>query len=222
MKNLTGPPADDPENAVIRRRSIPVEPYEWTERKFDELEWYSVVVDTATVHLDRLRLTISYGRALVQFFIGEKAQRIFYSRNGGGPWDDNTSWSYDVSGAPIANDYPNPDWDNPDGYRFEIRDSVVIDDNDVITLNTEPELASLDIQGDVTAGTGGTLIINSDRFIRASSKLNSDSYVTIGENATLETRSPLGINTDTTNSLFRFDSDKRAYDRWLTIPLRER
>lgn len=212
FERLTITPPDDPKNAVIRRKSIPAEPYLWTERKFDELDWSPIVVDTAKVSLSPALADDELWPGFGEFFIGEKAQRIFYSRNGGGNWDDSLSWSYDVSGTPIANDYPNPDWDNPDGYRFEIRDSVIIDDNDIIVLNTEPELASIDIQGDLGAGTGGTLIINSSRFIRASSKEYTDSYFRIGENGTLNTTSPLGINADTTNSLLRFDLDKREYN----------
>ncbi len=210
---LLSPPLP-PANAVIRRLSIPAETYLWTERKFDELDWTDPTVgDTAEVSLASSLPSSEMWPGLGEFYIGEKAQRIFYSRNGGGNWDDSTSWSFNPSGTPIANEFPNPDWDRPAAFRFETRDSVIIDDNDIIYLNTNPELASLEIRGDLGAGTGGTLIMPDGREVRKSSKSNSDSYFAIRENGTLEVRNlGKGIESVPANGILQFDTDKMSFD----------
>ncbi len=209
-------PPYPPQNAVIRRRSIPAESYLWTERKFDELDWLNpLTTDTAEVSLASALPTSDYWPGFGEFFIGEKSKRIFYSRNGGGNWNDNNSWSFYQSGSPVANEYPNPDWSNPPAYKFETRDSVIIDDNDVINLNTLPEVAYLNIAGNLGAGTGGRLVIPDGGYVMKSSKSGSISVLNVGENGNVEIRNlNMGIGSTMPTSVFRFDAADQYYDNY--------
>ncbi len=169
-------------NGVVRRKSIPAETPEWQDRRGLELLWNIGTVATVELNLGTATSWPGFG----DFFIGEKSARIFYSQ-GNGLWNDHSSWAFDAAGtipAPVG-EFPNPDWNSPEVYEFEIRDSVVIQNSDVITLNTRPELAYLDIQGD-------SKLVISDTTYLLQTHLGTSSF-NMGDNATLELRTTDGI-----------------------------
>lgn len=183
-------------NTVIRSRTIPALTPPWRDRRF--LIWNATA---ATVQLDPAdRLWESFG----DFFVGQKAQRIFYSRQDG-PWDDPNSWSfYGHDGPPVpVGEYPNPDWGLSSEFEFETRDSVVIGGNDRIVLNTLPEVAYVEI------ASTGTLVVNDSRYVSASS-LGLSSFV-IRDGGTLNNQTSYGIETGL-NGLLRFADASRTFD----------
>lgn len=200
--NFSMPPAEvaplNLNNVVVRRRSIPAEPILWTERRYDQavggdLLWTPLA---ANVELDP---SADLWPGLGQFYIGEKAKRVFYSRQDG-DWDDNNSWAFDQAELILAppGEYPNNDWDAPSvDHEYEIRDSVVIDDNEIITLNTLPELANMIIMAD------GTLIVPDGQYLRQSRR--GVSIFEMSGNGWINNKSVLGIESDTTNSIIRFE-----------------
>lgn len=161
LNTLFGFPASeatplDLARAVIRSRKIPAALPLWRDRR--DLLWNA---STATVELAPVALE---WEGLGDFFIGQKAQRIFYSRQNG-PWDDNNSWSFfGHTGPPVpAGEYPNPDWMMPTQYEFETRDSAIIGGSDTIRLNTLPEVAYIEI------ASTGTLLVENTRYLSATS-----------------------------------------------------
>lgn len=185
-------------NTVIRRLSIPPASLLWTERRYEQpigdLLWNTNI---ATVEL---KPTANFWEGLGEFYIGEKAKRIFYSRNGGGNWDAHTSWAFDAAGtipAP-AGEFPNSDWNAPAGYEYETRDSVIIQNNDVINLNTLPELANIELKDN------STLYIPNGFYIEQSH--SGLTNFEMRDNAWLNIASALGIQSDTSNSIIRFAS----------------
>ncbi len=191
----------DTSNAVVRRNGIPTEAIEWTERRGQNLNW------SVTQPYVVLSPVSPLWAGIGDFYIGEKAQRIFYSIQDG-DWDDNNTWAFDPAGTILAPPgiFPNEDWDALPGFEYEVRDSVVIDDNDIVTLNTLPELAYLNPRDD------GTLIMPDTTFIRQSSLGISQFEMT--DNSTLNIKSPLGIEleADTANSILRFGDAHRSFE----------
>ncbi len=169
-------------NGVIRRRSIPTEVPEWQDRREIDLVWSLTTVGTVELKSNPTQSWPGFG----DFFIGEKAARIFYSQ-GTGVWNDHNSWAFDAAGTiPVpAGEFPNPDWDSPELFEFEYRDSVVIQNTDVITLNTQPQLAYVDFKDD------GKLVISPNTFL--SQSVRGESTFNMGDNFTLELRTPDGI-----------------------------
>ncbi len=179
-------------NAALRRSNT-TESYTWTERRDNNLSWD---LTSARVGLSG---SSSFWNGFGDYYIGEKESRTFYSI-ASGSWSGNNVWAFDAAGtipAP-AGVYPNSDWQYPSDYETEKRDSVIIQNSNAITLNTQPELAYLNVI------SGGKLIIANDgNFIRQSSvgisTLNFQSGI-------LENKSGSGIMTDTSLSLFRFNN----------------
>jgi hypothetical protein len=182
-------------NTVIRRRSIPAQVPLWQDRR--TLTWNTTL---ATVELDPPSLKWN---GLGDFFIGQKAQRIFYSRNDG-PWDDPNSWSFfGHDGPPVpAGEYPNPDWTMPPEYEFETRDSVIIGNKNTITLNTLPELAYVEIS------SSGTLVVDNTRYLSASS-LGTSAFV-LRDAGNLNIKSGQGIESGM-NGIIRFNDSDRLF-----------
>lgn len=183
-------------NSVIRRRSLFAEVGEWSERRYNDLIWNT---DTSTV---RFNLTATPFAGLGEFFIGEKAKRVFYSK-ASGDWTNNNTWSFSADGSILvpAGIYPNSDWEMSSEYNTEVRDSVIIDDFNrnpvIVTLNTQPKLAYLNLNGN------SKLIMSDTTFISGSSYGVSIADFTGG---IIENKTPLGINNDLNISLFRFNS----------------
>ncbi len=173
-------------NGVIRRKSIPTESPEWQDRREIDLLWNIGTVATVELKTNPTDSWPGFG----DFFIGEKAARIFYSQ-GDGLWNNHDSWAFDPAGTnPVpVGEYPNPDWDSPDGYEFEYRDSVIIQNSDVITLTTRPEVAYMEIKD------GSKLIITDTTYL--SQSIRGVSSFAMGDNATLELRTTDGIETFT-------------------------
>ncbi len=185
-------------NSVIRRRSIPVEVPEWSERRI--LEWNTGLASVL------LAAGETPWPGLGEFFIGEKAKRIFYSR-ANGDWDDNTSWSFGGFGGPSvpAGQFPNPDWNLGAGNEYEVRDSVIIGGGFEITLNTQPELASIEIS------TTGTLLVPDGNFVSRSSL--GVSAMRIVDGGTLNNASAEGIELEAVGTgILRFDDAERTFE----------
>lgn len=182
-------------NTVIRRRSIPAQVPLWQDRR--TLTWNTA---QATVELDPPSLKWN---GLGDFFIGQKAQRIFYSRNDG-PWDDPNSWSFfGHDGPPVpAGEYPNSDWGMPPEYEFETRDSVIIGNKNTITLTTLPELAYVEIS------STGTLVVDNSRYLSASS-LGTSAFV-LRDAGNLNIKSGEGIESGM-NGIIRFNDNDRLF-----------
>ncbi len=170
------------DNAVIRRRSIPTEAPEWQDRREIDLVWNIASVATVELKTNPTQSWPGFG----DFFIGEKAARIFYSQ-GDGVWNNHDSWAFDAAGTILVpvGEFPNPDWDSPEGFEFEYRDSVVIQNSDVITLNTRPEIAYIDIRDN------GKLVLTDTTYL--SQSVRGQSTFNMGDNATLEIRTTDGI-----------------------------
>ncbi len=122
-----------PNNALLLRKSIPVESPLWKQREYNELEW---ITGLATVKIANQE---NYWSGLGEFYIGEKYAATFYSRQSGN-WSDHNTWTYDEthSGEPLSpGEYPNPDSDN-------VRDNVYIGLNHTVTLDlSEPQIDTL-------------------------------------------------------------------------------
>lgn len=179
-------------NAVIRRGNSS-ESYTWTERRDNQLSWN---LTSAKVGLSN---SASFWTGLGDYYIGEKESRTFYSI-ASGSWTNNNVWAFDAAGTILvpAGQYPNSDWQYPVEYETENRDSVVIQNSNAITLNSQPELAYLGVK------SGGKLIIANDgNFIRQSSFGTSAIDFSSG---ILENKSGSGIMSDTSQSLFRFSN----------------
>jgi hypothetical protein len=186
----------DTAHAEVRRKSIPADPFVWMDRRgLAVLDWIDFPT-YQTVRIAPQSTPAIWWSGLGEFYIGYKSQRVFYSR-ASGLWSDSLSWSFYPGGIPNvpSGEFPNPDWNAPIASKNEIRDSVVIQNNDVITLNTIPELAYLAINGN------GTLLIPNGNYLRQSSISTSDFIFNSG---TIENKTPLGIETDTSISILRF------------------
>ncbi len=185
-------------NTVIRRLSIPSASLLWTERRYEQpigdLQWNTAI---ATVEL---KPTANFWEGLGEFYIGEKAKRIFYSYNGGGNWDDYTSWAFDAAGTIPAppGEFPNSDWNAPHGYEYETRDSVIIQNSDIINLNTLPELANLELKDNATLYIPDGFYVEQSHSGLANFEMRDNSWLNIA--------SALGIQSDTSISIIRFDS----------------
>lgn len=180
-------------NSVIRRRSVFAELGEWTERRYDQLIWNT---DTSTV---AFAPSTNSWTGLGEFFIGEKAKRVFYAVNDG-LWSSNTTWSFSPDGSiPVpAGIFPNNDWNLPSEYITEVRDSVIINPTGspvTVTLDTRPELAYINLDGT------STLVMLDTTYISGSPYGSS---VASFEGGTIDNKTPLGITSDVNTSLFRF------------------
>lgn len=181
-------------NSVIRRRSVFAELGEWTERRYDQLIWNT---DTSTV---AFAPSTNSWTGLGEFFIGEKAKRVFYAVNDG-LWSSNTTWSFSPDGSnPVpAGIFPNNDWNLPSEYITEVRDSVIINDfngNPVnVTLDTRPELAFINLDGTSSLIMLDTTYISGSPY--GTSAANFDGGI-------IDNKTPLGITSDVNTSLFRF------------------
>ncbi len=186
----------DTAQAEVRRKSIPADPFVWMDRRgLAVLDWVDFPT-YQTVRIAPQSTPAIWWSGLGEFYIGYKSQRIFYSR-ASGLWTDSLSWSFYPGGIPNvpSGEFPNPDWNAPIASKNEIRDSVVIQNSDVITLNTIPELAYLAINGN------GTLLIPNGNYLMQSSILTS---VFVMNGGWINNKTPLGIETDTSISILRF------------------
>ena len=184
-------------NSIIRRRSIPLETPEWSDRR--QLQWN---VNNANVEL---AAGATPWPGLGEFYIGERAQRIFYSRNDG-DWNNSTSWSFTgFSGAAVpAGVYPNHDWQLGPGQEYEVRDSVIIGGGHTIVLNTQPEIAYLEITG------SGILQIDAASFLTESPYGTSASVVR--DDAVVNIAAAAGIETGTSAGVWRFSDAARVFE----------
>jgi len=183
---------------LVVRRYNTTESYTWTEKKGNQLSWNLPINSVGNSE------TSKTWDGLGDFFIGAKAKRVFYSVSSGS-WSNNSTWAFDAAGTIPAPSgiYPNSDWQNPAGYELEVRDSVVIQSNNTVTLNTFPEVSYLNIS------SGGRLLIDDDnKFIRQSSYGTSAMYLQSG---VFENKSTLGIDSDTATSLFRFTQSSMTF-----------
>jgi hypothetical protein len=172
------------------RRFNSTETYTWTERKGSQLSWASNTL-VGTVG------TSNTWDGLGDFYIGAKAKRVFYSV-ASGSWNQNSIWAFDATGTiPVpAGVFPNNDWQNPSGFELEVRDSVVLQNSNTVTLNTQPELSYLQI-----GGNSKLIVDGATNFIRRSSiGVSALDF----NNGFFENKTALGIETDTSNSILRF------------------
>ncbi len=196
---LQFPPAEmatiDLSLSVMRRKSIPAEAHLYTDRR--NLTWNNGI---ATVTLAPAE---TQWPGLGEFYIGNKAKRIFYSRQTGN-WDVPNNWSFTgYAGAAVpAGEYPNPDW-NWGADETETRDSVIIGGGYSITLNTLPQVAYTEV--DAT----GTLIIPDGNYLDKTNLLTS-AFI-IKANGNLNLKSSYGIEPMSAGAL-RFDDATRTFD----------
>lgn len=199
--NLQFPPSEltsiDLANAVVRRKSIPAETPVYKDRR--NLTWNIGLASVELAPAENKWIGIG------EFYIGNKSQRIFYSRQNGN-WNDNNSWSFTGLGGPPVptGEFPNPDW-NYGIDETEVRDSVIIGNNNSITLGSSiiPELAFLEIL------STGNLIINQNSYISKSSF--GTSIFALRDNSTLTNRTNLGIEPGLAGIL-RFDDLTRTFE----------
>lgn len=184
-------------NSIIRRRSIPLETPEWSDRR--NLEWN---VGAANV---RLSVGATPWPGLGEFYIGERAQRIFYSRSDG-DWNNSTSWSFTgFAGAAVpAGVYPNHDWQLAPGQEYEVRDSVIIGGGHEILLNTQPEIAYLELT------SNGVLRIGAGSFLTESPYGTSASIVR--DDAVVNIAAAVGIESGTSAGVWRFSDAVRVFE----------
>lgn len=183
---------------LVVRRYNPTESYTWTEKKGNQLSWN---LPTNSVGNSAISKTWD---GLGDFYIGAKAKRVFYSVSSGS-WSNNSTWAFDAAGTiPVpAGLYPNSDWQNPPEYETEVRDSVVIQNNNTVTLNIFPEVSYLNV------ASGGRLLIDDDnKYISQSSYGSSALYL---QDGVFENKSTLGIESDTATSLFRFSQSSMTF-----------
>ncbi|MCX7736865.1 MAG: hypothetical protein N2319_09145 [Candidatus Kapabacteria bacterium] len=199
--NLQFPPSElssiEISKAVVRRKSIPAETPVYKDRR--NLTWNLGLASVELAPAENKWIGIG------EFYIGNKAQRIFYSRQTGN-WDDNNSWSFTGLGGPPVplGEFPNSDW-NYGIDETEVRDSVVIGNGNSITLGSSilPELAYLEILAN------GNLIINQNSYIQKSSI--GSSVFALRDEGTLTNRTNLGIEPGS-SGLLRFDDLTRTFE----------
>lgn len=175
----------DETKAVIRRETLQPATFPiWYQRQKTDLQWN---VGNADVELSATSLLWEdFGN----FYIGEKPQRIFYS-NSNGPWTDNASWALDIGGTilPPGGTYPNND-------PTEMEDIVIVDDSDIIVLDTIPQVSSLTIKDNSTFEIGlGKYVSGSDP---------TSTFDLSG--GTIDNKSEFGIDSDDNQSWTRFDN----------------
>lgn len=173
--------------AVIRRETLQTGIFPvWYQRRDTNLTWNTGI---ANVELSTYaELWSDFGN----FYIGEKPRRIFYSYSNG-DWTDNNSWAFDVGGTILApsGTYPNND-------PTEMLDSVIVDDNDEITLDTIPSVTYLAIS------ENSKFTIGNGNYVEESPFGLSKFDLTGG---TIDNKSVFGIDSDPSLSWTRF-SDK--------------
>ncbi|MBX3042081.1 MAG: hypothetical protein KIT33_11150 [Candidatus Kapabacteria bacterium] len=145
VANLTG---GQPDLALLKRRSVPLETPMWKQREFAELNWN---VGTASVEIANLA---DNWIGLGVFYIGEKFSPSFYSRQNG-PWNDHNTWTYENThiGAPLLpGEFPGPDPDN-----FE--DNVYVGLDHTVNLNiAEANIDTLIVRHDSKLDLGTNVI----------------------------------------------------------------
>ncbi len=128
--------------AVMRRRSIPTENPEWTQREYGELGFDLGIASV------RLTDPTEKWEGIGEFYLGEVWPRTFYSRNSGS-WTDHNSWSFESHSGTIC-----PSGAYPNNYEYEQSDNVEIGGSSggffhIIDLDMpQPELDTLFLQGD--------------------------------------------------------------------------
>ena len=177
--------AIDETKAVIRRETLlPATFPIWYQRQKTDLQWNT---GNADVELSAASLLWEdYGN----FYIGEKPQRTFYS-NSDGPWTDNGSWAMDIGGTilPPGGTYPNND-------PTEMEDIVIVDDSDIINLDTIPQVAALTIKDN------STFVVGLGNYVGGSTPASTFDLT----GGTIDNKSEFGIDTDDNKSWTRFDN----------------
>lgn len=175
--------AIDINKGVIRRETLlPATFPVWYQRQNTDLQWNAGV---ANVELSASSLLWEdFGN----FYIGEKPQRTFYS-NANGPWTDNSSWAMDIGGTilPPAGIYPNND-------PTEMEDIVVVDDSDIIRLDTVPQVKALTIKDNSTFEVG------LGKYVAGSTPASTFDLT----GGTIDNKSEFGIDSDNNKSWTRF------------------
>lgn len=170
--------------AVVRRNAIlPPQTYDWYERRASDLVWD---VGNADVKISDTELWTGLG----DFYIGEKARRVFYSISDG-DWTNNGTWAFDPAGTILA-----PPGTFPNNDPTELVDSVIVRNDDEVFLDTETIVSYLQVTGN------STFIIDSGSYVSQSPV--EASFLDI-DNGTINNKSNLGIQSDTSISIFRFD-----------------
>ena len=144
IANLTG---GVPNDALILRRSIPVENPSWIQKNYSQSTW-----NTSTATAEN-KATESW-TGLGEFYITEKYSPSFYSRQSGN-WNDNNTWTLNSSHVGIAlypGDYPNNDVLFKD-------DNVYVGLTHTVTLNvSEPQIDTLIVRHDSKLDMGTNAI----------------------------------------------------------------
>lgn len=151
LANLTG---GAPNDALLLRKSIPVENPLWSNKNYSKLSWN---VAEASVEV---AAPVDYWTGLGEFYLGEKYKLTFYSRQDG-VWNDFRSWSLDEARTIDApeGEYPNPSSE-------ELQDSVIIGKSDAthtILLNVaNPSISGITLlyDGKLDLHNNGTMLGN--------------------------------------------------------------
>lgn len=177
--------AIDETKAVIRRETLQPATFPiWYQRQKTDLQWNT---GNADVELSASSLLWEdFGN----FYIGEKPQRTFYS-NSNGPWTDNASWAMDIGGTilPPGGTYPNND-------PTEMEDIVIVDDSDIIELDTIPQVVALTIKDNSTFEVG------LGNYVGGSTPASTFDLT----GGTIDNKSEFGIDSDDNKSWTRFDN----------------
>ncbi len=169
LSGIGGELTENLERSIIRRRSIPTQNPEYSERKYAQLIWRDLDGDVLNGDgvqdpgEDSVRVEINAGypgwAGLGEFYIGKKFQRIFYSRQSGG-WSENATWSFEGHDGAIAptGEYPNMD-------PLETEDDVRVGDDEnhlvEMTANTSATIYNLDVYGNAKLDMNGSVIESS-------------------------------------------------------------
>lgn len=181
------PPAElaaiDINKGVIRRETLlPATFPVWYQRQYTDLQWNVGIADV------ELSATSLLWEDFGNFYIGEKPQRTFYS-NANGPWTDNASWAMDIGGTilPPGGIYPNND-------PTEMEDIVIVDDSDIIRLDTIPQVKALTIKDNSTFEVG------LGKYVAGSTPASTFDLT----GGTIDNKSEFGIDSDNNKSWTRF------------------
>jgi hypothetical protein len=135
LANLTG---GVPNNAILYRKSIPTENPSWKERVFGKLTYN---LSAASVSITN---PVDYWEGLGEFYISEKYNPVYYSRQTG-VWNDNNTWTLSNTHVGIAcepGDFPT----SPDN---AIGDKAYIGLDHIVTLNiNDPVIDTLIVRND--------------------------------------------------------------------------
>ncbi len=201
--------AMDRTHAVFRRHTLDDPFIPWQRRAIAGHIDFDDYIDALTQNRTTAKLstTADKWRGEGEFFIGEMPIRTFYSC-GSGDWNDRNTWSFDEDCSTTVPEgiFPNQDWDvSGDRQEIEIFDKVIIQNSDVVDLNTRPELVYLEIKGT------STLSIEDGNYVEPTSETDLVEGFKISDTGRLDLETTYGIEPTGEGGAIRFPDNKRTY-----------